>query len=223
MNTPPLLIAGSGKLARELLAGLAPDAKPWSDRSDVGAVRAVVHAGSGRELPEILRFCRERALPLIELSTGTGIADLADGVPVVVCANANLLMLKFMAMLARCGPWFRCEPMRLTESHQAGKTSVPGTAVALAASLGLSPEAIVSVRDPAQQSGGLGIPATDLGRHAFHRIEIGEGDCRLRLETLVTGGAPYAEGVRRIVGAALAHPLEPRCHDVVEFIDKGWL
>ena len=25
--------------------------------------------------------------------------------PVVVCANANLLMLKFMAMLARCGPF----------------------------------------------------------------------------------------------------------------------
>lgn len=48
MNTPPLLIAGSGKLARELLAGLAPDARPWRDRTD--AVRAVVHAGSGREL-----------------------------------------------------------------------------------------------------------------------------------------------------------------------------
>lgn len=223
MNHPAILIAGSGKLARELLTGLAPDARPWRDRADAAAVRAVVHAGSGRELPEILRFCRERALPLIELSTGTGIADLADGVPVVVCANANLLMLKFMAMLARCGPWFRGEPMRLTESHQAGKTSVPGTAVALAASLGLSPEAIVSVRDPAQQSDALGVPATDLGRHAFHRIEIGEGDCRLRLETLVTGGAPYAEGVRRIVDAALAHPLEPRCHDVVEFIDKGWL
>jgi 4-hydroxy-tetrahydrodipicolinate reductase len=223
MNHPAILIAGSGKLARELLTGLAPDAKPWSDRSDAGAVRAVVHAGSGRELPEILLFCRERALPLIELSTGTGIADLADGVPVVVCANANLLMLKFMAMLARCGPWFHGEHVRLTESHQAGKTSVPGTAVAMAASLGLSPEAIVSVRDPAQQSDALGVPATDLGRHAFHRIEIGEGDCRLRLETLVTGGAPYAEGVRRIVDAALAYALEPRCHDVVEFIDKGWL
>lgn len=223
MNPPTLLIAGSGKLARELLQGLAPDARPWSDRTDAGAVRAVVHAGSGRELPEILRFCLERALPLIELSTGTGIADLADGVPVVVCANANLLMLKFMAMLARSGPWFRGEPMRLTESHQAGKNSVPGTAVALAASLGLSPEAIVSVRDPAQQSDALGIPVADLERHAFHRIEIGEGDCRLRLETLVTGGAPYVEGVRRIVDAALVHPLEPRCHDVVEFIDKGWL
>ena len=223
MNHPSILIAGSGKLARELLTGLAPDAKPWSDRTDADGVRAVVHAGSGRELTDILRFCRERTLPLIELSTGTGVADLADGVPVVVCANANLLMLKFMAMLARSGPWFHGESVHLTESHQAGKTSVPGTAVAMAASLGLSPEAIVSVRDPALQSTDLGIPPDHLGRHAFHRIEIGEGDCRLRLETLVTGGSPYAEGVRRIVDAALAHPLEPRCHDVVEFIDKGWL
>lgn len=223
MNPPTLLIAGSGKLARELLTGLAPDAAPWCDRAGVARVRAVVHAGSGRELQEILRFCREHSVPLIELSTGTGVAHLADGVPVVVCANANLLMLKFMAMLARCGPWFRGESVRLTESHQAGKTSVPGTAVALAASLGLAPQAIASVRGPAQQAGGLGIPGADLGRHAFHRIEIGEGECRLRLETLVTGEAPYAAGVRRIVDAALAHPLEPRCHDVVEFIDKGWL
>ena len=225
MNQPPILIAGTGKLARELLTGLGGEARPWSDRAagDAAVVRVVVHAGSGRELPEIVRYCRERPVPLIELSTGTDVARLAVGVPVVVCANANLLMLKFMAMLARSGPWFRGESMRLTESHQAAKTSVPGTAVAMAASLGLSPEAILSVRDPALQSTGLGIPPDHLGRHAFHRIDIGEGDCRLRLETLVTGGSPYAEGVRRIVGAALAHPLEPRCHDVVEFIDKGWL
>lgn len=183
----------------------------------------MVHAGSGRELPEILGFCRVRAIPLIELSTGTDAARLSHGVALVVCPNANLLMLKFMAMLSRSGSWFRHEPIRLTESHQAGKTSVPGTAVAMAESLGLAPQAIVSVRDPVQQSQALGIPAESLGRHAFHRIEIGEGDCRLRLETLVTGDAPYADGVRRIVDAALAHPLEPRCHDVVEFIEKGWL
>ena len=225
MNAPHILIAGTGKLARELLTGLAPQAHAWNDRDAVNAplVQAVVHAGSGRELPEILRFCREHSVPLIELSTGTDVASLAQGVPVVVCPNANLLMLKFMAMLSRSGPWFRHESIRLTESHQAGKTSVPGTAVALASSLGLSQQAIVSVRDPAQQSGGLGIPDADLGRHAFHRLEIGEGDCRLRLETLVTGASPYAEGVRRIVEATLAQPLEPRCHDVVEFIDKGWL
>lgn len=225
MNPPHFLIAGTGKLAHELLTRLAPEGRAWSDRDAVDApqAQAVVHAGSGRELPEILRFCRERSVPLIELSTGTDVARLAQGVPVVVCPNANLLMLKFMAMLSRSGSWFRHESIRLTESHQAGKTSVPGTAVAMAASLGLSPQAIVSVRDPGQQALALGIPAGSLDRHAFHRIEIGEGDCRLRLETLVTGVSPYADGVRRIVEATLAHPLEPRCHDVVEFIDNGWL
>lgn len=225
MNAPHILIAGTGKLARELLTGLAPAAHPWSDREAVSApvAQAVVHAGSGRELPDILRFCLERSVPLIELSTGTDVVRLAHGVPVVVCPNANLLMLKFMAMLSRSGSWFRHEFIRLTESHQAGKTSVSGTAVAMAASLSLPPQAIVSVRDPGRQSLELGIPAETLGRHAFHRIEIGEGDCRLRLETLVTGGAPYVDGVRRIVEASLSHPLEPRCHDVVEFIEQGWL
>jgi hypothetical protein len=223
MTPCPILIAGSGKLARELLSGLSPGARSWSEQACFPLVQAVVHAGSGRELPDILRFCRERSLPLIELSTGTGIAALADGVPVVVCANANLLMLKFMTMLSRSGSWFRGETIRVTESHQAGKTSVPGTAVAIAKSLGVASEAIASVRDPAQQSAGLGLTEEQLARHAFHRIEIGEGDCSLRLETLVTGNAPYADGVRRIVEAALAHPLESRCHDVTEFIERGWL
>lgn len=225
MNPPTILIAGTGKLARELLDGLGHEALPWSDRAtgEAALVSAVVHAGSGRELPEIARYCRERAVPLIELSTGTDVARLAAGLPVVVCANANLLMLKFMAMLARSGPWFRGEPVSITESHQTGKTSVPGTAVVIAASLGLPPQAIRSVRDPALQSAGLGVAPADLARHAFHRIEIGDGDCRLRLESMVTGDAPYVDGVRRIVQAVLAHPLEPRCHDVVEFIERGWL
>ena len=225
MSHPTTLVAGTGKLARELLAGLGREACPWGDRAagDASEVRAVVHAGSGRELPEIVRYCRERPMPLIELSTGTDVARLAVGMPVVVCANANLLMLKFMAMLARSGPWFQGETVSITESHQAGKASVPGTAVVMAASLGLPSQAIRSVRDPALQSGELGIASGDLARHAFHRIEIGDGECRLRLESLVTGDAPYVDGVRRIVQAALTHSLEPRCHDVVEFIERGWL
>ncbi len=72
-------------------------------------------------------------------------------------------------------------------------------------------------------TGELGIAPADLARHAVHRIEIGDGDCRLRLESLVTGDAPYVDGVRRIVQAVLAQPLEPRCYDVLEFIERGWL
>jgi len=225
---PHTLVAGAGKLATEVRVGLGASAGQWTDRhalpqSAVDRVTAVVHAGSGRELPEIVGFCRERGAVLIELSTGTDVAALAQGLPVVICPNANILMLKFMAMLARNGHWFQDCRIGITESHQAAKTSVPGTAVAMAEALGVDPQAIVSVRDPAVQTGQLGLTQLDLARHAFHRIQIDDGACAITLETRVQGNAPYVDGVRRIIGAALAHPLESRAYGVLEFIDNGWL
>lgn len=228
MNTLHTLVAGAGKLANEVRVGLGASAAQWSDRhvlspSALARVAAVVHAGSGRELPEIVDFCRERGAVLIELSTGTEVATLVQGLPVVICPNANILMLKFMAMLARHGNWFQGCQIGITESHQADKTSVPGTAVAMAEVLGVDPRAIVSVRDPAVQTGRLGLAPQDLARHAFHRIQIDDGACAITLETRVQGHTPYVDGVRRIIGAALSHPLERRAYDVLEFIDNGWL
>lgn len=228
VNTPHTLVAGAGKLAHEVRVGLGASAGQWTDRHAlperaVDRVTAVVHAGSGRELPEIVAFCRGRGAVLIELSTGTDVAALAQGMPVVICPNANILMLKFMAMLARSGHWFKDCRIAVTESHQANKTSVPGTAVAMAEALGVDPLAIVSVRDPAVQTGQLGLAPQDLARHAFHRIEIDDGACAITLETRVQGNTPYADGVRRIIGAALSHPLERRPYGVIEFIDNGWL
>ncbi|MGS5089302.1 dihydrodipicolinate reductase C-terminal domain-containing protein [Hydrogenophaga sp. A37] len=228
MSTPKTLVAGAGKLANEVRVGLGASAGHWTDRhalppSAISKVTAVVHAGSGRELPEIVGFCRERGAVLIELSTGTDVAALAQGMPVVICPNANILMIKFMAMLARNGHWFRDCQIAITESHQANKTSVPGTAVAMAEALGVAPQAIVSVRDPAVQTSQLGLAPKDLARHAFHRIQIDDGACAITLETRVQGNTPYVDGVRRIIGAALSHPLENRPYDVLEFIDNGWL
>lgn len=225
MNPLHILIAGHGKLARELLAGLGPQASAW--REDASnhdlAAQVVVHAGSGRELAAVVAFCRARALPLVELSTGTAVTELATGLPVVVCPNANLLMLKFMTMLERSGGWFRDGRIRLVESHQAGKTSVPGTAVAMAQALGLDPARIESVRDPAVQVQSLGIAVDDLPRHAFHRIDIEEGPCTITLETRVRGDDPYVDGVRRIATVAATRVLEPRAYRVTEFIENGWL
>lgn len=228
VSAPFTLVAGAGKLANEVRVGLGASAGQWSDRhvlspSAMARVQAVVHAGSGRELPEIVDVCRERGAVLIELSTGTDVAALAQGVSLVVCPNANILMLKFMAMLARHGNWFQDCQIGITESHQADKSSVPGTAVAMAEALGVDPRAIVSVRDPAVQTGRLGLAPHDLARHAVHRIQIADGACAITLETRVHGNTPYVDGVRRIIGAALAHPLEKRVYDVLEFIDNGWL
>lgn len=223
-----VLIVGTGKLASELLAQLdlgAPfQVRPWADRQPSTVGDIVVHAGSGRELPAVAAHCRETGSVLIELSTGSALASGDLGCPVVLCPNTNLLMLKFMRMLAVSGAMFNGYRISVTESHQASKTSVPGTAVQIAESLGLSEPEVVSVRDPAQQAVALGIPQEHLARHAFHRIVIEDEVCRIRMETQVCGASPYADGVRRLVEAVHAHlPLEPRLYAIDEFVAQGWV
>jgi len=231
-----VIIAGTGKLATELLSGLklAPGFQivAWADVAKAAkAAQAgspahpaiVVHAGSGRELDAITAFCAATHSPLIELSTGSAIEATLRAFPVVLCPNTNILMLKFMAMLERCGPMFNGCDIQLTESHQASKTSVPGTAVHMAASLGLQADDIVSVRDVAVQRGQLHIPEAELGRHAYHQVRISDGACSVMLETRVGGDAPYAQGVAQIVAATAAHELEDRVYPVMDFIHRGWL
>lgn len=198
-----IVIVGSGKLAQELMGFFQSQpgcqALTWQalgGQALAGAV--VVHAASAVE-------------------------GLSLNFPVVLCANTNILMLKVMAMLAGHGHLFQGYERRLTESHQAGKTSTPGTAVELAEAIGLHEGDIVSVRDPAAQQDDMKIPAEHLGRHAFHRIVIEDGLGSVTLETRVLGPAPYAQGVAQIVAAIQAHPLEDRLYKVTELVDKGWL
>ncbi|MGE5451994.1 MAG: dihydrodipicolinate reductase [Acidobacteriota bacterium] len=222
-----VFIAGSGKLATELLEQIQPDARftvsAWSGDSHAMTPALVVHAGSGRELPAITAFCQRTGSVLMELSTGSSLEGQRCDFPVVLCPNTNILMLKFMHMLERSGALFHGSEIRLTESHQAGKTSTPGTAVSMAEALGVTVSDLVSVRDPAEQQTQLRIPPAHLARHAFHRIEIQDGACQITMETRVYGDAPYAQGVRHIIQAVLSHRLEARPYAITEFIENGWL
>ena len=141
----------------------------------------------------------------------------------LVCPNTNILMLKFLAMLATSGHHFKNYTVRVMESHQAEKTSVPGTAVALAQSLGLAKGDIRSIRDPREQREALHIPSEYLSRHAYHRVEIEDLVGSIVLETRVFGPSPYAEGLARIISAVRSHKLENRHYNIMEFIENGWL
>lgn len=222
-----VLIAGSGKLATELLEELSVGPsftlRRWSDAPAVHGRSIVVHAGSGRELDDIVAYCRETGSVLIELATGSDLEATSPTFPVVLCPNTNILMLKFMNMLARSGALFAGYRIELTESHQARKRSAPGTAISMAQSLGLSAKDVVSVRDRDEQATALDIPAEHLGRHALHKIVIEDGGCRISLETRVYGASPYAEGVARIVSAAASRELESRVYAIDEFIERGWV
>ena len=222
-----IAVVGTGKLARELVSGLpalvSGEVAAWPEARSAGGRQIVVHAGSGRELKGVLAFCAATGSALVELATGSMAAGRDLPFSVVLCPNTNILMLKFMAMLQASGHHFSGCTVRLLESHQADKTSVPGTAVALARSLGLPEAEIVSVRDPRTQEQELGIPAQSLARHAFHRIVIEDGAGSILLETRVTGSQPYAPGVARIVEAVRANRLEPRRYDIMEFVANGWV
>ena len=222
-----VFIVGTGKLARELLnemqLGAGLEIVAWRNDMSSTARAILVHAGSGRELPEAIAFCQQTSSVLIELATGSALETRVPGIPVILCPNTNLLMLKFMSMLSRSGELFKGYDIQLTESHQAGKKSTPGTAVAMAQSLGLPTEEIVSVRDPEEQSSALQIPAEHLGRHAFHRISMQDSVCRIAMETRVYGSSPYAPGVSKIVEAVHARTLENRSYAINEFIENGWV
>ncbi len=198
-----VLIVGSGKLASELLSQLSLPASftvhSWPNSPAMRGRSVVVHTGSGRELDDVIAYCRETHSILIELATGSMIELASPTFPVVLCPNTNILMLKFMNMLAKSKGLFEGYRIELTESHQAEKRSTPGTAVAIGQSLGLPAESIISVRDREKQLTAMSIPREHLDRHAVHAIEINDGTCRVLLETRVYGSSPYAEQGNRTV------------------------
>jgi 4-hydroxy-tetrahydrodipicolinate reductase len=222
-----VIVVGNGKLARELLGALPStlliEVIAWADAAKSEGSSVVVHAGSGRELEDVITYCQDTGSTLIELATGSKIENREVNFPVVVCPNTNILMLKFLAMLATNGHHFKNYKVRIVESHQAAKTSVPGTAIALAQSLGLPREKILSIRDPLEQMEALQIPPEFLSRHAYHRVEIQDDVGRIVLETRVFGPAPYAEGLAQILSAVQSSKLENRRYNVMEFIENGWV
>jgi len=222
-----ILIVGTGKLARELLGSLnigdGDELLPWADRNLDAAPAIVVHAGSGREIAAVMDYCSARHAPLLELATGSALESITPAFPLILCPNTNILMLKFMSMLEKSAALFRNERITLTESHQAQKTSAPGTALRMAQALGLPEGALHSVRDAARQRSEFHIPAEHLARHAFHQIVIEDSSCSLKFETRVYGDSPYADGVAKILAAVSRHDLEDRGYSIMEFIDRGWL
>ncbi len=223
-----IIVVGNGKLAREILDNLkgksVASVIPWNNKSSLNKLPViVVHAGSGRQLGDAISFCSENKSLLIDLSTSSYMRNEGIAFPVIVCPNANILVLKFMLMIKKCGQLFGGYKTTLLESHQSSKTSKPGTAINLAKSLGLQEDKINSVRDPDVQEKDLGIPQEHLSRHAYHRIEIAEENVALKFESRVLGQSAYANGLEKIIEGISGKMLEPRIYDVLEIVEYGWV
>jgi len=227
MGFEAVYVVGSGKLAQAILAhpGIPSmlHVEKWSRTavdSDLPAI--VLHAGSGREMAACLEFCSRTQSIFLQLSTGLESAPPSPGFPYIVCPNTSILVLKLLSLLRAHPRIFAGHEISLTESHQASKTSEPGTAFAFAASLGIPRERIHSIRDPNTQMDEIGIPAAHLPAHAWHRISIRDAAAEVTLETRVLGLTTYAEGAWEIVQAAREARLDGGTYSVLDVLEASW-
>jgi 4-hydroxy-tetrahydrodipicolinate reductase len=222
-----IYIIGSGKLANAiLLAGLpieSCEVEKWQPTGNSNERSILVHAGSGRELKTCFDFCSKTGSVLIELSTGLETETMVPDFPLIVCPNTSILVLRVLFMLKAMGKTFSDNDISILESHQAGKTSAPGTAHRFAEYLHLPIDKIESVRDPDVQSKRLGIKKEYLDKHAFHRIVIRDGLDEFTLETKVYGHESYSAGVKKIIEAVQKTPLQKKRYTVLDLMDSGWL
>ena len=223
MEKVTILVVGRGKLAEELLQGLTgPNifrVVKWSERDAQLKDRCfVVHAGSGRELNDVINYCSETGASLLELSTGEPSFPSTINFPVIICPNVNLQMLYFMAMVKYSSKFFKGRDITILESHQASKSTKPGTAVYLTKALGIPENVIHSERDPMVQKEVLCIPSQFLDRHALHEILIKDTEVEIRLETRVLGKTAYASGLAKVIDIVARRKPEPGYYDVVDLV-----
>ena len=223
-----IFVAGAGKLANAILdADLtfpSCEVMRWNERCSVSPEKGlVVHAGSGRQLEDIVNYCSSTKSVLIELSTGLSTEHLKADFPLVLCPNTSILVLKTLQMIKAYGDSFSNFELSLLESHQSAKKTEPGTAYAIADSLKLPHEKILSVRNPDIQAQQLHIPLEFLDKHAYHRLVIKDGDDEVTIETKVLGHASYASGVKKMIDCLLTHQLDNGTYTIFDLIDRNLL
>jgi len=226
MEKMKIFIVGSGKLAKAILAAdlsfPSCDVLPWENHP-FNEKAILVHAGSGRQLKGCFEFCERTGSVLIELSTGLETESMNPDFPLIICPNTSILVLKTLNMLKANGRYFENYEISITESHQSTKITEPGTAYAFVNSFRFPTNHIVSIRDPEIQQHEIGIPPAYLGKHAYHKIVIKDGNDEVTIETKVLGHDSYAKGVKAIIEMVLKYKLENKKYTVFDFIDKNML
>jgi len=219
-------IVGSGKLASAILSAdiSFPSGKilKWESNYQSLTEKAIlIHAGSGRQLPECISFCQRTDSVLIELSTGLETEKMIPDFTLIVCPNTSILLLKILNVVKNFGHYFEDNKVSILESHQSAKTSEPGTAYAFAHSLKFPIDKIHSIRDPELQRNEIGIPEEFLHKHAYHKIVIEDGSDQVVIETKALGHQSYASGLKRIINAVLKNSFEKRRYTVLELIEQN--
>jgi len=183
----------------------------------------IVHAGSGRQLPEVIDFCAKHGLPMIQASTDIDEDVLPENPEFVLIEAPNLAIpiVKFLTLLEQGNVLFRDYKIRIYESHQQTKSQLAGTAQAMAKILGVDRTNILMIRDQKIQQMLLHVPEEALNGHAIHQIEIEGHGATIGFSTKVFGRDAYLHGILAVFN--VVDNLEQGRYLVTELVNKGLL
>jgi uncharacterized cupin superfamily protein len=206
-----LHLVGSGKLAtavRDACEAKRVACSAWREDDAPQAGSVLLHAGSGRQLAAALAWASKHHVPFIEASTGQD-AQLPRGpdFPLVLAPNLAPQVVAFMEEVVPGARALRALGMQgeITESHQAAKSSLAGTAHQIATTLGLAAQDIRSVREQKHVHASHEVAFTD----AATRVEI-------RLSVRVDGMDAYGVGAVRLARDLSSRSLANRIHTLAE-------
>ncbi|MDC7223338.1 MAG: hypothetical protein PQJ60_06320 [Spirochaetales bacterium] len=209
------------RIVRDLAGLLDISVKSFESSLSAGSDSVFVHVGSGRQYDGALEAATEGDSVFIQAATAKDIPmvpPVSGALRFVHAPNLDLNIVKFFRLLSMAGDLFKGEAVSLVESHQKAKSSVPGTAFKMGDYLDFPRSEIVSVRDRETQKG---MGSVSLDQHAYHRIQIGEGDSQVLLETKIEGLDSYVRGLARIIEASFS--LDRKNYEVEELFELNLL
>lgn len=198
-----VIVVGNGKLADTILDNFSSysdlQIQRYDTEVDADRESVFVHVGSGRQYEDSLSKAISRGASYIQAATRKTIemnppAELQ--IRYISASNLDINIIKLMHWLKMGKYLFENEKISIIESHQKEKTSRPGTALKFCEYLNINEEAIKSIREPKPQRE---LNIQNIDHHAFHRIQIGDEDSKIIIETRIEGAIPYVKGLARII------------------------
>ncbi len=226
-----VVIVGNGKLASGFVSDLANyDVNKFIkyvtsykdfDKDDTDINTVFVHVGSGRQYHESLKLALNKGATYIQAATEKGITmenPISDNIKFINSPNLCINIIKFFYWLIIGSKLFNGDDIRITESHQSDKVSVPGTAYKMCDLMEVPYKNITSIRDKEKQKL---LNIENLNQHAYHQVKIGGEDSLITMETKIEGMRAYTEGLYRIIQKSI--DLLPGIYEIEELVEKGLL
>lgn len=201
-----VVIVGNGKLADLFEENFnnysdLPLVK-FSNGIKVDKETVFLHIGSGREYEDTLKLATKNGSLYIQAATEKDYKmdpPNTESIRFITAPNLDLNIIKLFYLFKSSGALFKGEDISIIESHQSSKESLAGTAIKFCDYLNINRNDLVSIRDPENQKS---LNIKNINHHAYHKIQIGDEDSKITIETKMEGALSYVKGAAKIVKAA---------------------